>query len=435
MSRPAAFARANTAAAILPPVIYGACLFHPWTRPAAQRLLLENQPVEMLTFLFLLLAGFWGLRLAWQTRRSGKAAYVYWFYGIFGGAALLVAGEEVAWGQWFMAFETPEFFIKYNRQRMVTLHNLPGIDARSEIIRVLFGLAGLIGCALGEGSSWSKIAPPRSLVPWFAAIFLLAAIDLVNDLLPIQATFDFVINALSEFVEMMIGIAAVLYLWLNANKLTGAAGNLGGIGKRLFDLALVVPAFVIIGPVLLVLALLVRLKLGKPVLFRQERPGLGGRPFMILKFRTMTNARDAAGGLLQDPERLTPFGNFMRSTSLDELPEVLNVLRGEMSLVGPRPLLMEYLPLYSAEQMQRHDVLPGITGWAQINGRNAMSWPRKFELDVWYVDHQSIWLDLKIIALTFFKVAKREGISQPGRFSSDRFRGEQVDVVAESASV
>jgi lipopolysaccharide/colanic/teichoic acid biosynthesis glycosyltransferase len=180
-----------------------------------------------------------------------------------------------------------------------------------------------------------------------------------------------------------------------------------------------------LAPLLGLLAVTVAAKLGTPVVFRQQRPGLNGRPFTILKFRTMTDARDAADRLLPDAHRLTSFGKFLRSTSLDELPELVNVLRGEMSLVGPRPLLMEYLPLYSAEQRRRHDVLPGITGWAQINGRNAASWPRKFELDTWYVDHQSLWLDLKILALTVWKVLKRDGINQPGRATADKFCGSE----------
>ena len=171
------------------------------------------------------------------------------------------------------------------------------------------------------------------------------------------------------------------------------------------------------------LALAVRLAIGAPILFKQQRPGLRGLPFTIYKFRTMSDTRDAAGGLLPDADRLGWFGKFLRSTSLDELPELLNVLRGEMSIVGPRPLLMEYLPRYSAEQMRRHDVLPGITGLAQINGRNAASWPRKFELDVWYVDHRSMWLDLKIIAMTVWKVLRCDGINQSDRVSSEPFMG------------
>ena len=194
--------------------------------------------------------------------------------------------------------------------------------------------------------------------------------------------------------------------------------------RRLFDLAVAALAAIILSPLLLVLALLVRLKLGSPVLFKQERPGLHGRTFSICKFRTMTDARDASGHLLPDAERLTRFGKLLRSTSLDELPELLNVLKGEMRLVGPRPLLMEYLPLYSAEQMRRHDVPPGVTGWAQVNGRNAVTWPRKFALDLWYVDHRSIWLDLRIIALTFSAVLRRHGINQPGHATGAKFRGE-----------
>ena len=195
------------------------------------------------------------------------------------------------------------------------------------------------------------------------------------------------------------------------------------IAKRFFDVLAAAAALLIFAPVLTALALIVRLAVGAPILFKQQRPGLRGKPFIIYKFRTMSDARDAAGFFLPDPERLGRFGRFLRSTSLDELPELINVLRGEMSLVGPRPLLMEYLPRYSAEQMRRHDVLPGITGLAQIKGRNAASWPRKFELDVWYVDHRSMWLDLKIIAVTVWKVLTREGINQSDRVSSEPFMG------------
>jgi len=194
-------------------------------------------------------------------------------------------------------------------------------------------------------------------------------------------------------------------------------------GKRLLDLAFTLPALILLAPVLALLALLVRLNLGWPVLFRQQRPGLRGEPFTILKFRTMTDARDARGNLLPDEDRLTRFGQFLRNTSLDELPELLNVLKGEMSLVGPRPLLMRYLGRYSPEQMRRHEAKPGITGWAQVNGRNDISWEEKFNLDVWYVDHQSLWLDLRIMALTGWKILTREGVSQPGYFSSPEFEG------------
>jgi len=194
-------------------------------------------------------------------------------------------------------------------------------------------------------------------------------------------------------------------------------------GKRLFDLVLTVPALVLFSPVLVVLALLVRLKLGSPILFRQIRPGLNEKPFNMLKFRTMTNARDKDGNLLPDEQRLTRFGRFLRSTSLDELPEVLNVLKGDMSLVGPRPLLMQYLQRYSPEQARRHEVKPGLTGWAQVNGRNAITWEEKFKLDVWYVDNWSLWLDIKIIAMTIWKILKREGISQPGQATMEEFKG------------
>lgn len=194
-------------------------------------------------------------------------------------------------------------------------------------------------------------------------------------------------------------------------------------GKRLFDLALTLPGLVVLSPLLAFIALMVRAKLGSPVLFRQVRPGLGGRPFTIYKFRTMTDARGSDGKLLPDGERLTRFGRFLRSASLDELPELFNVLKGDMSLVGPRPLLMEYLDRYTPEQARRHEVKPGITGWAQVNGRNALSWEEKFKLDVWYVDNWSFRLDLKIIAMTFWKILKREGINQPGQATMEEFYG------------
>lgn len=195
-------------------------------------------------------------------------------------------------------------------------------------------------------------------------------------------------------------------------------------GKRLFDLAVAVPALVVLGPVLGVLALLVRWQLGAPVLFRQQRPGLHGRPFTLYKFRTMIEARDAEGHLLPDAQRLTPFGRFLRSTSLDELPELFNVVRGDMSLVGPRPLLMQYLERYTPTQRRRHEVRPGITGWAQVNGRNALDWPQRLALDVWYVDHLSFALDLRIIFITMVKILRREGISEPGQATMREFMGE-----------
>jgi lipopolysaccharide/colanic/teichoic acid biosynthesis glycosyltransferase len=191
----------------------------------------------------------------------------------------------------------------------------------------------------------------------------------------------------------------------------------------MLDLVLTVPGFLLISPVVAILALVVRMRLGAPVLFRQVRPGLGARPFTLYKFRTMVEARDAAGRPLADESRLTVLGRFLRSFSLDELPELVNVLRGEMSLVGPRPLLTAYLDRYTPEQARRHEVLPGITGWAQINGRNALSWEQKFEHDVWYVDHWSLWLDLKILAITMFKTLRREGISQPGQATAEEFWG------------
>ncbi len=193
--------------------------------------------------------------------------------------------------------------------------------------------------------------------------------------------------------------------------------------KRLFDLVASSVLILALCPVLISLYFLIRTRLGSPVLFRQTRPGLHGKPFQMVKFRTMRDAIGADGQPLPDSERMTPFGSFLRSASLDELPELWNVLKGEMSLVGPRPLLMEYLPLYSPEQARRHEVRPGVTGWAQINGRNALSWEEKFRLDVWYVDNQSFWLDLKILALTVKKVFVREGISAAGEVTAAKFTG------------
>lgn len=196
--------------------------------------------------------------------------------------------------------------------------------------------------------------------------------------------------------------------------------------KRVFDLLASTIGLVILAVPFALLAWQVRRKLGSPALFRQLRPGLHGKPFLMVKFRTMTDARDASGALLPDAQRLTPFGRFLRASSLDELPELWNVLRGEMSLVGPRPLLMEYLPLYSPEQARRHEVRPGITGWAQINGRNAISWADKFALDVWYVDHRSLWLDVCILWLTVRKVLVRDGISAAGEATMPRFEGDKT---------
>jgi len=193
--------------------------------------------------------------------------------------------------------------------------------------------------------------------------------------------------------------------------------------KRLFDFSAAALGLLLLALPLLVLTLLVRRKLGRPAFFRQVRPGRHGRPFQMVKFRTMTDARGPDGALLPDADRLTPFGRFLRGSSLDELPELWNVLRGDMSLVGPRPLLMEYLPLYTPEQARRHAVRPGITGWAQVNGRNALSWEEKFALDVWYVDHQSLALDISILWRTVRKVLVREGISAAGEATMPRFDG------------
>lgn len=202
------------------------------------------------------------------------------------------------------------------------------------------------------------------------------------------------------------------------------------IGKRVFDLTIAIPAFLLAIPLLIIVAVLVRMKLGSPVIFRQQRPGLYGKPFMMYKFRTMTDERDASGRLLPDAKRLTKFGAWLRSTSLDELPEFFNVLRGDMSLVGPRPLLMQYLPRYTTEQMRRHAVLPGITGWAQVNGRNALSWDEKFALDVWYVDHCSLALDLDILCRTASKVLHRADIIEPGKNVMGEFMGSHTPKAA-----
>lgn len=203
----------------------------------------------------------------------------------------------------------------------------------------------------------------------------------------------------------------------------GGLGNWGNRLKRLFDFILAGLGLLLLLIPMALLIMLVRFKLGSPVFFRQERPGLYGQPFEMIKFRTMTDERGSDGNLLPDAERLTTFGRFLRTTSLDELPELWNVLKGDMSLVGPRPLLMEYVPLYSKEQARRHKVRPGITGWAQVNGRNSLSWEDKFKLDVWYVDHQSLWLDVKIIWLTSKKVIMRDGISAKGEATMTAFKG------------
>lgn len=199
------------------------------------------------------------------------------------------------------------------------------------------------------------------------------------------------------------------------------------VSKRFFDLTAVLLGLIFLSPFILLTALCVAIFLGTPIIFRQQRPGYKGHPFFIYKFRTMTDASDSTGNLLPDSERLTRLGRFLRALSLDELPELYNILRGEMSVVGPRPLLMEYLDRYSPEQMRRHDAYPGLTGWAQVNGRNAISWQDKFRYDVWYVDNWSFWLDVKIILLTLWKVIKREGISQPGQATTEYFMGNHDD--------
>jgi len=194
--------------------------------------------------------------------------------------------------------------------------------------------------------------------------------------------------------------------------------------KRSFDFVIAGVLFFLILPIFSVVAVLILVKVGSPIFFRQTRPGLNGKPFEMIKFRTMLDAVDKDGNPLPDDQRMTPFGTMLRSASLDELPELWNVLRGDMSLVGPRPLLMEYLPLYNDEQRRRHEVRPGITGWAQVNGRNSLSWDERFKLDVWYVDHQSFWLDLKILFLTVKKVLVRDGISAEGEVTMSKFTGQ-----------
>jgi sugar transferase EpsL len=196
--------------------------------------------------------------------------------------------------------------------------------------------------------------------------------------------------------------------------------------KRAFDLFVAIVAILLAWPLMAVVAVLVRVNLGAPVLFRQQRPGLNAKPFYVYKFRTMLSTCDESGEPLPDERRMTRFGSFLRRSSLDELPQLFNVLKGELSLVGPRPLLMEYLPLYNAEQARRHLVKPGVTGWAQVNGRNAISWEDKFKYDVWYVDHQSFWLDIRILWLTILKVVRSEGISQAGKVTMERFQGSEA---------
>jgi len=200
--------------------------------------------------------------------------------------------------------------------------------------------------------------------------------------------------------------------------------------KRLADLVVASALLVLLAPILFAVALAVRLMIGRPVLFRQRRPGLGAAPFELLKFRTMSNATDGSGRLLSDEQRLGRFGRLLRELSVDEPPELINVLRGDMSLVGPRPLLMQYVGRYTKVQARRHEVRPGITGWAQIHGRNAISWERRLALDVWYVDHRSFWLDVRILALTVWKVVRREGISEPNQATMSEFLG-QASAVAE----
>ena len=197
--------------------------------------------------------------------------------------------------------------------------------------------------------------------------------------------------------------------------------------KSIFDIGISLIALIVLSPILLIISVMIISLIGRPIFFKQSRPGLKGKPYTFYKFRTMTNTTNSEGDLMLDKDRLTPLGSFLRKTSFDELLSLWNVLKGDMSLVGPRPLLMEYLPLYSVEQMRRHEVKPGITGWAQVNGRNAISWEEKFKLDVWYVDNQSFWLDLKILFITIFKVLKGEGISHPIEATMSLFTGSNTN--------
>lgn len=201
----------------------------------------------------------------------------------------------------------------------------------------------------------------------------------------------------------------------------------GRYGKRVFDLVSASIALILLSPILLFVAVLIGLRLGRPILFRQQRPGLAGTPFTLYKFRTMHDRRDENGNLLADDERLSFLGRRLRAASLDELPELFNVVRGDMSLVGPRPLLMRYLDRYTGDEMRRHDVLPGVTGWAQIHGRNAVTWSDRFQLDLWYVEHRSLWLDLRILGKTAWMVLKGDGISAPGHATMPEFRGSRRD--------
>jgi sugar transferase EpsL len=211
--------------------------------------------------------------------------------------------------------------------------------------------------------------------------------------------------------------------------------NVQSFLKRIIDVTGALVGLIVLSPVLLIAAVMIRFKMGSPVLFRHQRPGLHGKPFELIKFRTMTDSRDKQGELLPDEKRLPSFGKFLRSISLDELPELICVLKGDMSIVGPRPLMMKYLPRYTAEQARRHEVKPGITGWAQVNGRNASSWERKFELDVWYVDHWNLWLDFKILAKTLIAVLTREGINQPGEATASEFMGTERNYQAGSSQL
>jgi sugar transferase EpsL len=228
----------------------------------------------------------------------------------------------------------------------------------------------------------------------------------------------------AKFPRLQAGPAA-------SNRLTKDPSLYHRYGKRILDASIAVAALALLSPLLALTALLVRWKLGTPVLFRQKRPGRHGVPFEVRKFRTMTDDRDESGRLLPDEHRLPPLGRWLRSTSLDELPELLNVVRGEMSLVGPRPLMMQYLQRYTPEQHRRHEVRPGLTGWSQINGRNALDWDEKFTRDAWYVDHMSLWLDLKILFLTPLTILKREGISAGDHATMPEFLGTQATTASE----
>jgi len=275
---------------------------------------------------------------------------------------------------------------------------------------------GVTGC-LHQPGDWEDLAQ---------AMESLAAKDAWRQQLGLQARE----RATKDFAVQKLTRALLAFYSEQLPPEASTAASFGQTAKRAFDLLTAVLALIVLSPALSAIAIVIRILLGPPILFRQFRPGLHGKIFTCLKFRTMTDAKDAEGRLLADAGRMTALGRFLRRSSLDELPELINVIHGDMSLVGPRPLLPQYLELYTAEQTRRHEVRPGITGWAQINGRNAIDWNKKLALDVWYVDHRTFWLDVKILALTVWRVLTRQGISQPGEATVEYFKGSSKGVSA-----